>query len=146
MARGGISAQAAAAKWQRRLQAAGQDIQDGVNGVTVSPGQKAAAQMNVWLANLQAAANRWAESMRNLTLDSWKQAMLSKGVSRIVAGATAGAPKVQQFMADWLAYEQNVVASLPARGGLEQNLQRANEVARQNAAAKGKFRQSGRSR
>lgn len=141
-----LSAADAAAKWQRRLSQAGQDITNGVNSVQVSPGQKAADQMQLWLTNIQASAPRWQQALRNMSLQSWQQAMISKGVPRITAGAANGVGKMQNFMTQWLSYESQVVAALPPRGDLETNLQRANAVARANAQAKGQFRQGGRSK
>ena len=146
MAKSVADPQTVAAKWARRLQQAGPDIQAGVEAVTVSPGILAAQQANVWLANLQASVGRWSDSMKNMQLDFWKNSMIQKGVSRITAGATSGQPKVQAFMQQWLQYESTVVANATQRGGLEQNIQRMVDVARGNAAAKGRFRQAGRSR
>lgn len=146
MAATGTTPENAAAKWQRRLAAAGPDIIAGVNNVTRSPGQAAADQMQVWLQNTTSAAQRWADSLRAMSLQDWQQSMINKGVNRITSGAAAGQGKVQAFMSQWLPFQQQVVASLPPRGNLEQNIQRAAAVARANAEAKGRFRQRGRSR
>lgn len=116
---------ATAQKWATRLGAATQAITDGVNAVTVAPGQKAAAQAQVWLANTQAAMDKWVRNTGSVSLASWKNDMLTKGVPRIGQGATAAVPKMTQFMQQWLPYAQSIADSLPPRGTIDQNIQRA---------------------
>lgn len=114
-----------AAKWAQRLNGAGQAITDGVNAVREAPGVRAAAQSAVWIANLQAAQDKWVRNVSAVTLQSWQNSMLTKGVPRIGQGATAAVPKMTQFMQQWLPYAEQVRASLPPRGTVEQNYQRA---------------------
>lgn len=146
MAKVMASPEAAAAKWQRNTAGASDAIKQGVMAVTQAPGQKAAAAKDLWLANVNASAGRWATAVGNVSLQDWQNAIINKGIPRITQGAAQAQGKVQAFLQSWLPFQQQVVAGLPARGGLEQNIQRMEQLVRKNAEAKGKFRQAGRSR
>lgn len=125
-----------AANWASRLAASTQKIQDGVNSVTVAPGQAAARQSDVWVQNTTAAAAKWKRNVAAVSLSDWQSAMINKGVSRIASGATAAQPKFQSFMSQFLPYVQSGAANLPARGTLDQNINRAVTMMRHNAAFK----------
>lgn len=116
---------ATAQKWAQRLGQSGQAITDGVNAVREAPGQKAAAQSQVWLQNLQAAHDKWVRNVSAVTLQQWQSAMITKGVPRIAQGATAAIPKTTQFMTQWLPFVEQGKQSLPPRGTIDQNIQRA---------------------
>lgn len=113
-----------AQNWATRLGQSTQAITDGVNGVTVAPGQAAARQKNVWVNNTTAAANKWAANTAAVSVDEWRQAMINKGVPRISTGATAAVPKMQSFMTKLLPYVASTVSSLPPRGDLNANISR----------------------
>lgn len=113
-----------AARWATNLAGSTQTITDGVNAVTTAPGAAAAAQKAVWAANTAAAANKWATNTAAVSLQSWKNDMITKGVPRIAQGATAAQPKVQAFMTAFLPAVASSVASLPPRGGFQQNVNR----------------------
>jgi hypothetical protein len=125
-----------AANWASKLAASTQKITDGVNGVTVAPGQAAARQADVWLANLQASQAKWKTRVSSVSLADWQSMMITKGIPRIASGATAAQPKFQQFMTQFLPYVQAGRNSLPARGTLDQNINRAVTMMRHNAAFK----------
>ena len=122
-----------AANWASRLAASTQKITDGINGVTVAPGVAAARQKDVWLQNTQAAQAKWARNVAAVSLSDWQQMTVSKGVPRIASGATAAQPKFQAFMSKFLPYVQSGKASLPPRGTLDQNINRAIAMMRHNA-------------
>lgn len=126
---------AVANKWATRLSGATQAIIDGVNAVTVAPGTKAAAQVDVWLAKITASRDKWVRNVSAVTLAQWQSAMTTKGVQRIATGAQAAIPKMTAFMAQWLPYEQAGVQALAAtpRGTIDQNIQRAITMMRYNA-------------
>jgi hypothetical protein len=123
-----------AANWASRLAASTQKITDGVNGVTVAPGVAAARQKDVWLQNTQAAAAKWQRNVAAVSLADWQAMMLNKGVQRIAAGAQAAQPKFQAFMSKFLPYVHSGRAALPPRGTLDQNINRAVQMMRHNAA------------
>lgn len=115
---------AAAQKWATNLNNAQQAIQDGVNAVQKAPGMAAVAQAQVWLQNTQNSLAKWKANTGKVTVDEWKQAMLTKGVPRIGPGATAAQPKMAAFLQEFLPYVDRVVSGLPARGTLDQNITR----------------------
>lgn len=119
-----------AAKWSQNLGAAGPQIAAGVQSVKVAPGAAAAAQKQVWVQNTTSAANKWAANTAKVTKEEWQAAMINKGVPRIASGAAAAQPNFTQFMAKLLPYIDQQVSVLPARGDLEQNIQRAAAFAR----------------
>lgn len=118
------SADQIAARWAQGLAGSQEKIRDGVNSVTVAPGQAAAAQKAVYLANVQSSVDKWAQRTAAVTREEWQQAMLDKGLARIGAGATAAQPKFANFVGQLLPHIDNVKRGLPARGNLDQNINR----------------------
>lgn len=113
-----------AAQWASRLASSTQRITDGVNGVTVAPGQAAARQADVWANNVQASKGKWSARVAAVTLPEWQAAMITKGAPRVASGAQAAQPKFGQFMAQLLPHIAATRAALPARGNLDQNIAR----------------------
>jgi hypothetical protein len=114
-------------------------MQAGANAVTTSPGQAAAAQQATWLANTTAAANRWAQNVAAVTTAQWQQAFITKGLPRVATGAQAAQATFAVTLGKILATEKTIVAGLPARGNLDQNIARSAAFARAMNAAKGTF-------
>lgn len=110
--------------WAARLAASGQKISDGIMAVTVAPGQAAARQKQVWVSQVTAAADKWATNVAAVGLSDWQQAAINKGVQRIGPGAQASVPKFATFMSQLLPHIDSVKNSLPARGNLDQNIDR----------------------
>lgn len=130
-----------ASKWNSRANSATQDWVDGINSVTVSPGQMAAAQADTWLANLQASKPKWQAKLAAKSAQEWKSETIAKGQSRYGQGITAGQSKYQQAIAKVMAAEKNIVGSLPPRGSVENNIARsaAFQRAMHQAAASGQL-------
>lgn len=117
-----------AAKWATNLGAATQSMQDGVNGVQTAPTQLAAAQADRYVQGVQQAVSSgsWQKALQNVSLQSWQQSMLQKGIPRVASGANQAKGKFATFMSKLLPYQQNLQAQLAAtpRGDLQTNIQR----------------------
>lgn len=131
-----MSPQALAAKWQSKVAASTEAYKAGVSAVADNPAQKAIAAKQLWIDNLnQAAADgRFEAGLAGVTKQSWQQACIDKGAANIAAGARAGAAKVARAEQIIGPQRDALVASLPARGTLDQNIERANQMARGMAA------------
>lgn len=119
-----------AARWASGMQGATQKMTDGANSVTVSPGQRAAQQADVWLANTQASLPKFKANTARLTVEDWRQPFLNKGIQRIQLGTQNAQPKVAAFLTNFLPYVQAGQAKLPPRGNFEQNLARSQAMIR----------------
>lgn len=126
---------AVAQKWAQNLGAATQHIQAGVQAVQTAPGQRAAAQKQVWLAQLQANADKWARNVSAVTLGEWQQAMIDKGIARIGSGAQAAIPKMQNFLTAFLPHVEQGAAAVRQmpKGGMANAEARVLAMMRHNA-------------
>lgn len=136
MAKAMPSAQAVAAKWTQSMQGAGTAYTAGVQAVTEAPGAAAAAAAPLWAQNTIAAQPKYAANSAAVSLQSWQQSAINKGAGRLGSGATAAQPKFQAAMGQVLPFISQVVGSLPARGNLDQNIQRSVAFQRGMAAFK----------
>lgn len=132
-----LSPSAAANKWANNLAAAGASIRAGIEGVTVSPTEKAARRADAYAAGVarSVADGTYQAGLRRVTLQDWKDAALSKGLARIAGGAQAAKPKMESFLADFLPHVEAGVRALEntPRGDLSQNIQRAVAMMQHNA-------------
>lgn len=126
-----VSSNDGAAKWAARAQAAAGDWQSGVQAVTVSPPQLAAKSADLWLSQLQASKAKYVRNAGAVTAAEWIAQTISKGASRYPQGVAAAQGKYEQVAAKLYPYLRQ--ANLPARGGLEANIQRAVAQMRHNA-------------
>ena len=129
-----VTPQEGAQKWAQRLTAAVEDIRRGVQKVTDSPTQKAAEKRDKWIAELQRAAQegRWEAGLRSVSLEEWKNAMMSKGLARIPDGARAAQGKYAQVAESLYRYiedGQRRIQAMPDTT-LEQRIQRMVEFIR----------------
>ena len=118
------NAQAAAQKWATNLGGATQAYTQGIQAVTVPPGQKAAANIQNYIQGVTNKAQEWATNVAAVSLNEWQTAAVNKGAPRLASGATAAQPKFQVFLQSLLQYEANLVGTLPARGPKGSNDQR----------------------
>lgn len=133
-----VTAAQAAASWVRGMQGASQKMLDGVNSVTESPAQAAAASADLWQQQVssQKAKQKYITSLGRVSLEDWKRSMQQKGINRVSAGATEAQPKFAQFMQQWLPHVMSVAARVRQmpKGSLEQNIARMVEQVRGNAS------------
>ena len=115
-------------KHARRLKSAVDDMRKGVENVTESPTQKAAAKQDKMRTNLVAAIDngKWAAGLKRVTLDDWKSQMINKGIGRVAAGIDEAAPKVIAFAEELLPHIDKVQAEVKKMPdvSLEDNINR----------------------
>jgi hypothetical protein len=103
-----------AKKWSQNLQAATEQMLDGVNSLTVSPTQQAAAKKDVMKARLLAAIDngKWEKNLRAVSLDQFQQAYRTKAIPRIQQGAVEGESKEADFLTQFLPFAAQVSAEI----------------------------------
>jgi hypothetical protein len=121
-----VSPQQAADRWETGLGAATQKISEGVDRVTVSPGEKAAAQADVWHQNVTAAKEKFARNSRAVSLEDWR-AQTKAAVGNVATGASRKKGKFTDKITPVFAHMSTVLARVDnmPRGSYEQNKQRA---------------------
>lgn len=130
-------AQSVAAKWQTNASNSVQSYKDGVASVSVAPGVAAARQKNAYVQGVQSNADIWAKNTSAVSLQEWQAAASGKGGDRYAGGVAAGAPKMAQFMSNFLPKVQSIAAALPPRGTLEQNIARMTQQVRETSKLRG---------
>jgi hypothetical protein len=105
-----LTPQEAAEKHARRTKAGTQDMARGVANVAVNPAAQAISKKAKLVNNWNEAMNsgKWERGMKTVTLDSWKEAMINKGVPRVAAGIDASLPKTTQFFAELLPFQNDL--------------------------------------
>lgn len=133
-----ISPQTAASNWATGMGNASAKIQAGVQAVTEAPSVAAIAAIPRMVQGIQQAAadGRIQAGLQRVSLQSWQQSMINKGLNRIGAGATAAKPKMQNFFTQFLPYLANGVSQLPPRGDINANIQRAVAMMQYNSQFK----------
>lgn len=113
----------AAKNWADGLSQATAKIGRGIDRVTDSPMEKAAASQDLWaMRTAEAARNgKFAKGLRRVPLQSWKDAAKKKGLPRIAGGAAEAQPKMQAFLTEFLPHVAAVQAQVNAipKGGIE---------------------------
>jgi len=122
-----------AAKWGTNTGNATQSYKDGIQGVSVAPGQAAARQKGAYTAGVTANADKWARRVGQVSLQDWQAAAAGKGADRFAGGVQAAQSKMQAFMQDFLPKVQQIAANLPPRGTLEANIARMTQQVRETS-------------
>ena len=127
--------QMSAEKWARNTGASTEAYKRGVDLVQESPMEKAANNTAAYIAGVQRAVDsgKFQASLRRVPLSVWKDKTKTVGAQRLAAGAAAAKPKMENFMRQFFPHLAAGMASLPPRGTLDQNLARADRMARHNA-------------
>jgi len=121
-------------KHARRLKAATEDMRRGIDRVTESPTEKAAAKQDKMLANLTSAvqSGKWAAGLKRVSLDAWKKMARDVGVNRVAAGIDAAKDKVVAFAEELLPHidrQKAAIANMPDVT-LDDNINRMNTFIR----------------
>lgn len=131
-----------AEKQSRRLKASTEDIRRGIESVTQSPTQKAAAKADKMKQNIVASidSGKWQAGLNRVSLDQWKTNAIEKGINRIAPGIDAARSKVEAFAGEFLPYLDKVsekVNKMPDTT-LEDSIARMNTQIREVAKFKRK--------
>lgn len=131
----------AAANWQGSAGRAATAFTEGVNSTTKDQAALAVAQQATLVANFNNAVNsgRWAAGVQRRGTAYWKQQTVAKAAN-FSQGFQAGAANFQSAIGKVIAAEQGIVGSLPPRGDINQNLQRANAFALAMHSQKGNLK------
>jgi hypothetical protein len=106
--------QMATTKWVTNLSGAGERMKAGAMNVKVSPGASAAAAKDKWLARVTASADKFARNSRAVTLEQWREAYMTTGISRVAQGAQAKQSKVLDFQTQFQSYLSQGSATIDA--------------------------------
>lgn len=121
-------------KHARRLKAAVEDVRKGIDKVTESPTEKAAAKQDKMLTNLTAAvqSGKWSQGLKRVSLDDWKKKARDVGVNRIAAGIDAAKDKVTAFAEELLPHIDRQKAKISGMPDvtLDDNINRMNTFIR----------------
>lgn len=111
-----LNAGAITTKWQQRASGAAGAYKDGVNAVTEAPGAAAVRNSQAYIQHVTESYNngRWAARTSAVTAEAWKAAASTKGANNYPGGITAGAPKMQQFMTNFIPHLQSGMAAVAA--------------------------------
>ena len=111
-----LTASEAQEKHARRLKAAVEDVRKGIDRVTESPTEKAAAKKDKMLSNLTRAVNdgKWEAGLKRVSLEEWKRKTRDIGVNRIAAGIDGAKEKVTAFFEDLLPHIDRQKAKIAA--------------------------------
>lgn len=134
----GANTAAILAKYKRNSQAASEDYVAGIQAVTVSPTQKAAAAVDKYARGVQNAvtSGSFVAGCNSVSLAEWQHAAMNKGKKNYQNGVANLSQKAMKNMAD----QQNYAAQVKAEIAAMPNDSEADADARQ-AAAVAKMRQ-----
>lgn len=100
--------QQTARKWQSRLKGATTEIREGVQAVERSPMEAAASNPEKWLNGVQQSAVKWANRLRAVPLETWKQRTVDIGIGRIPAGVDAAVSDMEGFFGELADYQTRI--------------------------------------
>lgn len=137
-----VSPSDATSRWVQQLSGAGARITAGVQAVSTSPGQAAAAKFQKWVASLQdpAVQQKWRTNVAAVQLSEWQQLMTEVGIPRIASGAQAKQGKYQAFAESFFPFLARNVAQVEAMDDstFQARVQRAVQMMTLNHGYKGK--------
>lgn len=122
-------------RWVQNLSNSTTAMTNGVNRVTISPGQSAARAADKWLAKVTQSKDKFARRVGSVSLADWQNSMTSYGIARVAQGAQSKQGKMQSFMQEFLPYLNSGVTQIDAmpKNTLEDGISRAVAMIRHNA-------------
>ena len=101
-------------KWKNNLTNSIPYVKAGIDRVTESPMQKAAANEDKWFAGLQKArvSGKYKRGLLNVSLEEWKTKARDIGADRIPAGAAGAEAKQTAFYAKLFPYEDKLQSKI----------------------------------
>ena len=125
-----------------RLKGATAAMEEGVKNVTRNPAEEAIKKKDKMRANILRAIDNgtWEAGLRSVTLEGWKQDMLTRGIPRVGEGAEQSIGKIEEFHTQQQAYLESYLPNLRAMPDLtlQDNINRA--VANIQAMSKFRFK------
>ena len=120
-----------AARWAQQFGASAEKYKAGIRKVQGNPAQRAIAAKDRLLANFTESVvnGRWEAGLANVSEASWKAACEEKGAAALATSARVAQEKVARAEAKMGPIRDGIVSSLPARGDINANLERAREIA-----------------
>lgn len=124
-----VTADQISSNWNKQMKASVTKMVNGVNSVTESPMEKAAAQEAAMLQNVTESitSGRWKNSLLKVDLSTWKTKTAAKIQTNLGPGVDAAMTKRQQFDR-WLVENLNTIlptiAAMPG-GTYDQKKQKA---------------------
>jgi len=120
-----------AALWASRTGGSAEKYKAGIQRVQGNPAQKAIAAQDRLLTNFTEAvtSGRWAAGLAKVSEATWKQAAIEKGAPALATAARVAQEKVARAEAELGPIRESVRSSLPPRGTVEENLERARQMA-----------------
>lgn len=116
--------------WAKGVQGATDKVKAGVNAVNEAPGQKAAAQGDLWLQRVTSSRDKWARNVAAVSLTDWKTATIQKGIPAYTNSVGLAKSKVANFAQELIPAINAALDTMPPRGAtLDQNLQRVRHIA-----------------
>ena len=109
-----LTAKEVTEKHARRLKGSIEDMRLGIEKVTSSPTAAAAAKQDKMKAKINAAidSGKWAQGLRAVSLEEWKEKITSKGLPRIASGIDGAGAKVEKFYTQLLPHIDSQVANI----------------------------------
>ena len=135
-----LTSSQAADKQIKNLSGSVEQIRIGVDRVTESPMEKAAANVDGYLAGVQRAVTngKFQAGLRRVSLEEWKEKFKTKGIPRIASGAQASRGKLVKFYDEFFPFldsAQREVNAMP-KVTLEDSIARASAMIRKVATFK----------
>lgn len=109
-----LTPQEAAEKWQRNASNAAGDYKAGVERVREAPGVSAARKYDKWKNSLAASGDKWRANVSAVSREEWVDRTANLGTQRYAQGVQEKGAKMQNFMAEFLPFQDAVTARVKA--------------------------------